>query len=193
MITIDILTFCIVSWIWLDPRRWSQLRNSNTCCLSYTPNTMSADALATSGASASAGMVLTPKAGIFHLHHQKSWNQNAPMAFVNEFSQKMISTGIQHYHYQTLFIHLQLDHFDDKFNSWMTPLTKGSFAITVRDDVLSSRAECHARGDLCLENVTTKPIYMRDTWEQGSTFGTRYTLFTAWNDCGELFTRRCAY
>ena len=33
---------------------------------------MPADALATLGASASAGMVLTPKAGIFHLQHQKA-------------------------------------------------------------------------------------------------------------------------
>ena len=36
------------------------------------PNTMPADALATLGARASAGMVLTPKAEIFHLQHQKS-------------------------------------------------------------------------------------------------------------------------
>ena len=35
--------------------------NNNTCCLSYTVNTIPADALATLGASASAGMVLTPK------------------------------------------------------------------------------------------------------------------------------------
>ena len=35
-------------------------------------NTMPADALATLGASASAGMVLTPKGGIFCLQHQKS-------------------------------------------------------------------------------------------------------------------------
>ena len=94
---------------------------------------------------------------------------------------------------QSLFIHRQLDHFDDKYNSWMIYLTKGSSAITVRNDILSSRAECHARGDPCVENVTTKPIYMRDTWEQGSRVGTQYTLFTAWNNCGELFTRRCTY
>ena len=44
----------------------------DTSCLSYTANTMPADALASLGASASAGMVLTPKARIFHLQHQKS-------------------------------------------------------------------------------------------------------------------------
>ena len=53
----DIFTLWIVSWIWLDPCRWNWLWNSNTCCLSYTANTMLADALATLGASASAGMV----------------------------------------------------------------------------------------------------------------------------------------
>ena len=40
--------------------------------LSYMANTMPADALATSGARASAGMVLTPQNGLFHLQHQKS-------------------------------------------------------------------------------------------------------------------------
>ena len=34
------------------------------------PIPMAADALATLGASASAAMILTPKAGIFHLQHQ---------------------------------------------------------------------------------------------------------------------------
>ena len=38
----------------------------------YTPNTMPADALATLGATASAGMALTPTAWLFHLQHQKS-------------------------------------------------------------------------------------------------------------------------
>ena len=37
------------------------------CCLSYIVNAMPADALATLGASASTGMVLTSKAGIFRL------------------------------------------------------------------------------------------------------------------------------
>ena len=40
--------------------------------LSYPDNTMSADALATLGAKASTGMLLTPKAGIFCLQHQKN-------------------------------------------------------------------------------------------------------------------------
>ena len=56
---------------------WDKLWNNNTCCLSYTPNTMPADALTTLGASASAGLVLhvlTCKAGIFHIHRQKSWH-----------------------------------------------------------------------------------------------------------------------
>ena len=38
----------------------------------YTANTMFADALATLGARASTGMVLTPQTEIFHLQHQKS-------------------------------------------------------------------------------------------------------------------------
>ena len=77
-------TFWIVSWICLVPskspeqqnidglmqgRRNSsalamELRlsctNPSTCCLPYTANTMPTDALATLGARASAGMVLTP-------------------------------------------------------------------------------------------------------------------------------------
>ena len=60
MIIKDILVFCTLSWIWLDPRRWNQLWNNNTFCLSYTANTMS-DALAPKDTSASAGMVLSPK------------------------------------------------------------------------------------------------------------------------------------
>ena len=38
----------------------------------YTANTIPADALATLGARASAGVVLIPKAGIFRLQPQKS-------------------------------------------------------------------------------------------------------------------------
>ena len=60
----DIITFWIVSWIWLNPSRWNQLWNNNACCLSCTANNIPADVLATLGARASAGMVLTPKAGI---------------------------------------------------------------------------------------------------------------------------------
>ena len=37
-----------------------------------TANTMPVDALATLGARATAGMVLTPKVGIFYLQHQES-------------------------------------------------------------------------------------------------------------------------
>ena len=56
----NIFTFWFVSWIWLDPSTWNKLWNNNTCCLSNTASDMSADALATLGASASTGMVLTP-------------------------------------------------------------------------------------------------------------------------------------
>ena len=56
----------------ISPRFWStdenQIRSGATlpsCCLSYTVNTMSADALATLGARLSAHMVLTCRAGIF--------------------------------------------------------------------------------------------------------------------------------
>ena len=47
-------------------------KKKNTCCQSYTANTMSGDALVALGASASAGMVLTPKTRTFHLQCQKS-------------------------------------------------------------------------------------------------------------------------
>ena len=66
----DIFAFWIMSWIWLDPSEWNQLWKSNTC-LSITVNTMPADALATLGARASVGMVLTPRFGLFHLQDQK--------------------------------------------------------------------------------------------------------------------------
>ena len=61
-----VFTFCIISWILFNRRR-SDLHCSNpTCCLSYTVNTIPADALATQGVGASAGgasagMVLTAK------------------------------------------------------------------------------------------------------------------------------------
>ena len=68
----DVFTFWIVFWIWLNPNGWNQLWSNNTYCLSYTANATPADELATLGASASAGMVLTPKPEIFRLQHQKS-------------------------------------------------------------------------------------------------------------------------
>ena len=64
----DTFTFWIVSWIWLE------LWNNNTCCLSYPSNAMPADALVE--ANASVGMVLTPKARLFHLQDQKSQDLN---------------------------------------------------------------------------------------------------------------------
>ena len=42
------------------------------CCISCINKTTLVDALATLGASASAGMVLNPQTGIFRLQHQKS-------------------------------------------------------------------------------------------------------------------------
>ena len=42
---------------------------NNTCCLSYTANTIPADALATLGASETAGMVLTSKDEILLYYH----------------------------------------------------------------------------------------------------------------------------
>ena len=65
----DIFTFCILSWIWLDPSRLNYVWNNNTYCLSYAPSTIPADVLATLRARASAGVVLTPKAGIFRFQH----------------------------------------------------------------------------------------------------------------------------
>ena len=56
-----VFKFWIISWILLDPSRWYQLWNNNTCCLPYTANAMPGDALATLGARASAAIVLTPK------------------------------------------------------------------------------------------------------------------------------------
>ena len=57
-----IFNFWIVSW---RISIWNQLWNNNAYYLSYTANTMPADALVTLGASASAGMILNPKAGLF--------------------------------------------------------------------------------------------------------------------------------
>ena len=51
--------------------------NDNTCCLSYTANSMPVDALATSGARASLGMVLKLKVKTFHLKHQKNLSVQA--------------------------------------------------------------------------------------------------------------------
>ena len=61
------------SWILFNRRRLNSQWSKPTCCLSYTDNTVHADALVTLGARASAGIVLTSKAKIFHLEHQKSW------------------------------------------------------------------------------------------------------------------------
>ena len=49
---------------------------NNTYYLSCTVNTMPADALSTLGAGVSAGMPLSPKAGILHFQHQKSYDFN---------------------------------------------------------------------------------------------------------------------
>ena len=68
----DIFTFRILSWIWLGPSRWNYVWNNKTYYLPNPTNIMPADALATLGVSASAGMVLTLKAGIFRLQHQNN-------------------------------------------------------------------------------------------------------------------------
>ena len=61
------------SCILFNRRRLNSQWSKPTCCLSYTDNTVPADGPATLGARASAGIVLTSKAKIFHLEHQKSW------------------------------------------------------------------------------------------------------------------------
>ena len=61
----NVFTFCIISWILFYKRSLNSQWSNRKCCLSYTRNTMPAEALATSGARASAGMVLIPKAGIY--------------------------------------------------------------------------------------------------------------------------------
>ena len=60
-----------VSYLGIYSTVEDQIRNGRnpTCCLSYTDNTMPADALETLGARASAGMLLILKAGIFCLQH----------------------------------------------------------------------------------------------------------------------------
>ena len=64
----DVFTFRTISWI-LFNRREPNLQWSNaTCCPSYTDNTMLADALATLGAKATAGLVFDPQ----------SWNISSP-------------------------------------------------------------------------------------------------------------------
>ena len=62
-----VVTFWIVSWIWLNPSSWNWLWNSNRCCLFYTANTILAGVPATLGAWASGGMILTPKDTISNL------------------------------------------------------------------------------------------------------------------------------
>ena len=57
---IHLFTFRVIFWILFNRRSDSQWSNP-TCCLSYTVNTMPADAQATYGATASAGMVMTPE------------------------------------------------------------------------------------------------------------------------------------
>ena len=63
----DVFTFRIISLILSNGRRPNSQWSNPMCSLFYTVNTMSPKV-----ARASAGMVLTPKAGIFHLQHQES-------------------------------------------------------------------------------------------------------------------------
>ena len=73
MIIKYVLIFCIISQSLFNRRRPNSLCSNPTCRLCYTVNTMPVVAWVTSGARASAGMVLTPRAGIFFcLQHQKS-------------------------------------------------------------------------------------------------------------------------
>ena len=60
-----------MSWIVFNRRRNSQWSNPISC-ISYAVNTMAADAVATLGARASAGMALAQYARIFCPQHQKS-------------------------------------------------------------------------------------------------------------------------
>ena len=66
-------TFRIVSGMWLVPGRSNSLWYKNSCCPSYTANNMPANAMATLGVSASAGMVLKLQTGIFRIQHQKTF------------------------------------------------------------------------------------------------------------------------
>ena len=89
--TSPVLTFCVISWILFNRRTPDSQWSNPTCCLSCTVNNIPADALATLGARASAGMVLTHKAGIFHLQHQKStqelkWNEFLPVMLIPAWS-----------------------------------------------------------------------------------------------------------
>ena len=63
-----------------DYKRYIHIFNHILCLtwpksmkLTLKPQNNPANALATLGTSASASMVLTPKAGLFRLQHQKSW------------------------------------------------------------------------------------------------------------------------
>ena len=60
-ITKAMSTFWILFQIWLDPSGWKYLGNKNTCCLAYTANTMSVDALETLGARYQEAWYLPPK------------------------------------------------------------------------------------------------------------------------------------
>ena len=77
----DVFTLHIISCILLHIRRPNTQWRNPTYCLSYTDNTMPADALVTLGTRASAGMVLTLKAGILRLQHQKSHDINHQNTF----------------------------------------------------------------------------------------------------------------
>ena len=83
----DILTFFIISCIWLHPRGWNSLWNNNTHCLSYTDNTMAADALGTLGSQGISRHGIDPSKPKYsissirrvnHMHHfnRGSWNEH---------------------------------------------------------------------------------------------------------------------
>ena len=103
----DVFTFHIISWVLFHRRRPNSQWSNPTCCLSYTNNTMPADALVTLGARASTGMVLTPEAGIFHLQHQKMQIEMYKVLLIRYHDSKFVTE-----------FHKILQQFNVKLRSW---------------------------------------------------------------------------
>ena len=79
--TSPVLTFCVISWILFNRRTPDSQWSNPTCCLSCTVNNIPADALATLGARASTGMVLTHKAS-----EELKWNEFLPVMLIPAWS-----------------------------------------------------------------------------------------------------------
>ena len=96
----DAITVLIISLIVSNRRGPNAQCGHPPCCLSYTANTISADALVNLGSIASAGRHgIDPKAGIFRLQHQKSFNDaNVIQVYFGDVNNRPIP-GLPRAHY----------------------------------------------------------------------------------------------